>query len=82
MADVHKLAIRSYSMNKIKGKNTKPELLVWKFLHFYGFRYRKYNKNLQGKPDLVQKMYNTIIFINGCFWHAYDAYYIIGQKED
>jgi len=53
MADVHDKATRSYNMSRIKSRNTKPELLVRKFLHARGFRYRLYAKDLPGKPDIV-----------------------------
>lgn len=71
MADVHDKATRSYNMSQIKAKNTKPELLVRKFLHAQGFRYSLHNKKLPGKPDIVLPKYKTIIFIHGCFWHGH-----------
>jgi len=70
MADVHSKEIRSYNMSRIKGKNTKPEMLVRKFLHANGFRYRLHVKNLPGKPDIVLPKYKTVIFVHGCFWHG------------
>jgi DNA mismatch endonuclease (patch repair protein) len=54
-------------MSRIKGKNTKPEVLVRKYLFSQGFRYRLYSKKLPGKPDIVLPKYETVIFINGCF---------------
>jgi len=71
MADVHTNAQRSYNMSRIKGKNTKPEMLVRKFLHAHGFRYKLHDKTLPGKPDLVLPKYKTVIFIHGCFWHGH-----------
>lgn len=71
MADVHDKQTRSYNMSQIKGKNTKPEILVRKFLFSKGFRYRLHVRNLPGKPDIVLPKYKTIIFINGCFWHGH-----------
>jgi DNA mismatch endonuclease, patch repair protein len=71
MADVHDKATRSYNMSKIKGKNTKPEMLVRRYLHANGLRYRLHNKNLPGKPDLILSKYHTVIFVNGCFWHGH-----------
>lgn len=71
MADVHSPKIRSYNMSRIKGKNTKPELMVRKFLFANGFRYRLNQKNLPGKPDIVLAKYKTAIFVNGCFWHGH-----------
>jgi DNA mismatch endonuclease (patch repair protein) len=60
-------------MSQIKGKDTKPELLVRRYLHANGFRYRLHVKTLPGKPDLVLTKYKTVIFINGCFWHAHEG---------
>jgi DNA mismatch endonuclease, patch repair protein len=71
MSDVHDIETRSYNMSRIKGANTKPEILVRKFLHSYGLRYRLHNKSLPGKPDLTLPKYNTAVFINGCFWHGH-----------
>lgn len=62
---------RSLRMSKIHGTNTKPELLVRRFLFSRGFRYRIHCKNLCGNPDIVLKKYNTLVFINGCFWHGH-----------
>ena len=72
MADVHTTEQRSYNMSRIKSKNTKPEILVRKFLHAQGFRFRLHVKNLPGKPDIVLPKYNTVIFVNGCFWHGHE----------
>jgi DNA mismatch endonuclease, patch repair protein len=69
--DVHTKEVRSYNMSMIKGKNTKPELLVRSFLHRNGFRFRLHDKKLPGKPDIVLKKYKTIIFVHGCFWHGH-----------
>ena len=71
MADWLSPEIRSYIMSKIKSKDTKPELLVRKYLHHKGYRYRIHLKNLPGKPDIVLKKYQTVIFIHGCFWHGH-----------
>lgn len=60
-------------MSMIKGKDTKPELLVRKFLHGHGFRFRLHRKDLPGKPDIALLKYRTIIFIHGCFWHAHEG---------
>lgn len=70
--DVHDKATRSYNMSCIKGKDTKPEMLVRKYLFANGFRYRVNVKALPGKPDIVLKKYKTAIFINGCFWHGHE----------
>ena len=66
MADVHDIVTRSFNMSRIRGKNTKPEMLVRKFLFANGFRYRLNVKTLPGKPDIVLPKYKTVIFVNGC----------------
>lgn len=71
MADVHNKATRSYNMSRIRSKNTKPEILVRKYLHANGFRFRIYSKSLPGKPDIILAKYQTIILIQGCFWHGH-----------
>jgi len=73
MADVHSPEIRSYNMSRIKGKNTKPEELVRKYLFSHGFRYRKNDKRYPGKPDIVLPKYKAVIFVNGCFWHKHEG---------
>ena len=73
MGDVHSKEIRSYNMSRIKGKNTKPEELVRKYLFAQGFRYRKNDSRLPGKPDIVLPKYRTVIFVNGCFWHHHEG---------
>lgn len=83
MADVHSKEIRSYNMSKIKGKDTKPEILVRKFLFSEGFRYRLHKKNLPGTPDIVLNKYKTVIFVHGCFWHGHDncKYYVVPKTK-
>lgn len=71
MADVHTPEQRSKNMSAIRSKNTKPEELVRKDLFSQGFRYRKNDARLPGKPDIVLPKYKTVIFVNGCFWHAH-----------
>lgn len=66
------LPSRSYNMSMIKGKDTKPEMLVRRFLFGNGFRYRVNLKGLPGKPDIVLRKYGVVIFINGCFWHGHE----------
>lgn len=60
-------------MSMIRSKNTKPELIVRKYLFTNGFRYRIHNKNLPGNPDITLKKYKTVIFVNGCFWHGHNG---------
>ena len=73
MADVHTPKQRSYNMSRIRSKDTKPEELVRKHLFSQGFRYRKNDARLPGKPDIVLPKYKTVIFVNGCFWHAHEG---------
>ncbi len=58
-------------MALVKGKETKPEISVRKFLFSKGFRYRKNSKALPGTPDIVLTKYRTVVFVNGCFWHGH-----------
>jgi len=58
-------------MARVKGKNTKPEILVRSMVHRMGFRFRLHRKDLPGKPDIVLPRHQKIIFINGCFWHGH-----------
>jgi DNA mismatch endonuclease (patch repair protein) len=83
MADVHDKKTRSYNMSQIKGKNTKPEMLVRKFLHANGFRYRLHVKALPGKPDIVLPKYKTVIFVHGCFWHGHEhcRYFVVPKTR-
>ena len=73
MADVHTPETRKYNMSRIRGKDTKPEETVRKYLFSKGFRYRKNDKKLPGCPDIVLPKYHTVIFVNGCFWHKHDC---------
>ena len=73
MADKISKEKRSYIMSMIKGKNTKPEILVRKYLFHHGFRYRVNVKRLPGTPDIVLRKYRTVIFVNGCFWHGHEG---------
>jgi DNA mismatch endonuclease, patch repair protein len=83
MADVHNKKTRSYNMSCIKAKNTKPEMMVRKFIHANGFRYTLHNKKLPGKPDIVLPKYKTIIFIHGCFWHGHTncKYFVVPKTR-
>ena len=84
MADVHSKETRSYNMSRIRSKDTKPELLVRKFLHKNGFRYRLHVKELPGKPDIVLPKYKTVIFIHGCFWHGHQGckYHVVPKSNE
>lgn len=71
MADIVDAKTRSRMMAGIKGKDTRPELLVRRYLHAQGFRYRLHDKKLSGSPDIVMTKYHLVIFVNGCFWHRH-----------
>lgn len=73
MADIKSKEARSYNMSQIRGKDTKPEELVRKYLFSRGFRYRKNDRKLPGTPDIVLPKYKTVVFINGCFWHGHQG---------
>lgn len=70
-------------MSRIKGKDTKPEMLVRRFLHANGFRYKLHDKKLPGKPDIVLPKYKTVIFVHGCFWHGHEGckYYVVPKTK-
>lgn len=75
VTDIVDKATRSRMMSGIRGKNTKPELVLRKALHAAGFRYRLHVKDLPGKPDLVFPKYKAVIFVHGCFWHGHNCRY-------
>lgn len=83
MADVHNPVTRSFNMSRIKGKDTKPEMMVRKFLHAKGFRYRLHSAQLPGKPDLCFPRFKTVVFINGCFWHGHEncKYFVLPKTN-
>ena len=83
MADVHTPEQRSYNMSRIRAKDTKPEEMVRKYLFSQGFRYRKNDARLPGKPDIILPKYKTVIFVNGCFWHAHEGWrYFVWPKNN
>ena len=73
MADVHTKTQRSYNMSRIRSTETKPEVIVRKYLFSRGLRYRKNDKRYHGKPDIVLPKYKTIVFVHGCFWHQHEG---------
>ncbi|WP_298839568.1 very short patch repair endonuclease [uncultured Roseobacter sp.] len=73
MADVHSRAVRSKNMSRIRGQNTQPEMIVRRGLHAAGFRFRLHDRKLPGRPDIVLRRYNAVIFVHGCFWHGHDC---------
>lgn len=64
---------RSEVMSRVRGKDTKPELRVRRYLHAAGLRYVLHDKNLSGKPDLVFRSRRIVIFVHGCFWHGHEG---------
>ena len=83
MADKMTPEQRHRCMASIKSKNTKPEVIVRKFLFAHGFRFRINVKRLPGTPDIVLKKYRTCIFVNGCFWHGHEGcrYYVLPKTN-
>lgn len=73
MADRISPEHRSWNMSRIRGKDTKPEMILRSLLHRAGFRYRLHDKRFPGKPDLLLPKYQTAIFVNGCYWHRHEG---------
>lgn len=63
---------RHLCMSHVRSKDTKPEMIVRRFLFSHGFRFRVHVNTLPGKPDIVLRKYRTVIFVNGCFWHGHE----------
>jgi DNA mismatch endonuclease (patch repair protein) len=72
MADTLSEKERSVRMSKIRSTDTKPEIIVRKYLFSKGFRYSLHKRKLPGNPDLVLKKHGVIIYVNGCFWHGHE----------
>lgn len=75
MADVHTPEQRSFNMSCIRGRDTKPELIVRSIVHQMGYRFRLHRNDLSGRPDLVFPGRQRIIFVHGCFWHMHRCRY-------
>lgn len=73
MTDIVASEARSRMMSNIRGKNTRPEILVRRFLHGKGLRFRLHDKNLPGTPDIVFARHCIVIFVHGCFWHRHEG---------
>jgi DNA mismatch endonuclease (patch repair protein) len=71
MTDVLTVAQRRLNMSRIRGRDSKPELLVRQGLHARGMRYQLHDRRLPGRPDLVFPRYGAVVFVHGCFWHAH-----------
>ena len=83
MTDVHSKETRRFNMSRIRSKDTKPELIVRRFMFSHGFRFKLHDKSLPGKPDLVLPQYKTVVFIHGCFWHGHEGcrYYVVPKTR-
>ena len=83
MSDVHSKEVRSFNMSQIKGKDTKPEIIVRKFLFSRGYRFRIHDKRFPGKPDVILPKYRIAIFVHGCFWHGHSGckYFVIPKTR-
>ena len=79
MTDLISPEKRSHIMSMIRGKNTKPELIVRRYLFQHGFRFRVNVRRLPGTPDIVLRKYHTAIFVNGCFWHGHEGGMVDGK---
>ena len=73
MVDKVSKDVRSYNMSRIRSKDTKPEILVRRYLFSKGLRFRKNDKRYPGSPDIVLPKYNTVVFVHGCFWHLHEG---------
>lgn len=83
MTDFHTSPQRHDNMAAIHSKDTKPEMVVRRWLWGHGYRYRLNHPRLPGKPDIVMRKYRTCIFVNGCFWHGHEGcrYYTIPKTN-
>ena len=72
MTDIVSPEKRSEMMSGIRGRNTKPEIIVRRLLHKLGYRFRLHRKDLPGKPDIVLPKWNIAVFVNGCYWHGHE----------
>lgn len=75
MVDVLTPAQRRLNMSRIRGKDTKPEMVVRRLVHSLGFRYRLHVRSLPGSPDLVFPSKRKVVFVHGCFWHRHHCKY-------
>ncbi len=72
MTDVFSKEKRSWIMSRVKGRDTKPEILVRSFVHRMGYRFRIHGRDLPGNPDIVLPRHGKVIFVHGCFWHGHN----------
>lgn len=81
MLDIHTSEQRHMNMAAIRGKDTKPEIIVRKYLHRKGYRFRLNIKRLPGSPDIVLRRLHTVILVNGCFWHKGCKYFVMPKTN-
>jgi DNA mismatch endonuclease (patch repair protein) len=83
MADVHTRAVRRYNMSRIRGKDTKPELIVRAFLQTRRYKPIVNDGSLPGKPDILLRRKKTVIFVHGCFWHGHSGcgYFVVPRTR-
>lgn len=82
MADKMTPEQRHRCMSRIRSRDTRPEVLVRRWLWHFGYRYRINVKKLPGCPDIVLRRYGTVIFVNGCFWHGHDCEHFRRPKSN
>lgn len=73
MADVLTPELRRLNMSRIRGRDTKPEMLIRRGLHARGLRFRLHSRDLPGRPDIVLPSRKAVLFVHGCFWHGHDC---------
>ncbi len=82
MSDVFTPEKRSWIMARVKGANTRPELLVRSIVHRMGFRFRLHRRDLPGCPDMVLPKHHKVMFVHGCFWHGHEGCPRSGPSDD
>jgi DNA mismatch endonuclease (patch repair protein) len=82
MVDIVEKSVRSRMMASIRGKNTKPEVMLRSYLHREGFRFRIHKKGLPGSPDIVLRKHGLVILVHGCFWHQHQGCKFASTPDD
>lgn len=73
MSDVFSNEKRSWIMGRVRGRDTKPEILVRSFIHRMGYRFRVHRRDLPGNPDIILPRHGKVVFVHGCFWHGHEG---------
>jgi DNA mismatch endonuclease, patch repair protein len=81
LPDIVSPAVRSRMMSGIRGRDTRPELRVRRFLHARGYRYRLHDPRLPGRPDVVLPRFRTVVFVHGCFWHQHSGCHLATSPD-